>query len=90
MRTIESMEQFFDAIRRIGFRRGPKRLLGGIGGSLAEKLGMNVWLVRLLLVVLSLLPVVGIGAYLVIWVLTPWQDGRIPLERALGMPQGPH
>ncbi|WP_010523821.1 PspC domain-containing protein [Nesterenkonia sp. F] len=78
------MEHFFDAIRRIGFRRGPKRLLAGIGGSLAEKLGMNVWLVRLLLVVLSLLPVVGIGAYLVIWLLTPWQDGRIPLQQILG------
>ncbi|GAB3180665.1 hypothetical protein GCM10027060_10320 [Nesterenkonia halophila] len=83
------MEHFFDTIRRIGFRRGPKRLIAGVGGSLAEKLGMNVWLVRLLLVILSLLPVVGIGSYLVIWVLTPWQDGRIPLERALGLPQGP-
>lgn len=81
------MEHFFDAIRRIGFHRGPKRLLAGIGGSLAEKLGMNVWLVRLLLVVLSLLPVVGIGAYLVIWALTPWQDDRIPLEQLLGGPR---
>jgi hypothetical protein len=27
---------------------------------------------------------VGLGLYALVWVLTPWQDGSIPLERALG------
>lgn len=77
------MERFFDFIRSIGFRRGPGRVVGGIGGSLAVKFGLNVWLVRLVILLSFLLPVLGVGAYLLVWVLTPWQDGRIPLERAL-------
>lgn len=78
------MRKIFDSIRGIGFRRGPRRLVAGIGGGLAEKTGLNVWLVRLLILLSFLLPVLGFGAYLVAWILTPWQDGRIPLERVLG------
>lgn len=78
------MTTVFQSIRDIGFRRGPRRLLAGIGGGLAEKFGLNVWLVRVLLLASFLLPVLGFGAYVVIWVLTPWQDGRIPLEQVLG------
>jgi phage shock protein PspC (stress-responsive transcriptional regulator) len=37
--------------------------------------------IRFLLLLSFLLPFVGIGLYLVVWILTPWQDGRIPLER---------
>ncbi|WP_150460393.1 PspC domain-containing protein [Nesterenkonia ebinurensis] len=77
------MNSFFDAIRRIGFRRGPQRLLGGIAGGIAEGLGINVWLARLLVLLSFLLPVVGVGLYVLVWILTPWQDGSIPLERAL-------
>ncbi|NJC56124.1 PspC domain-containing protein [Brevibacterium marinum] len=78
------MRKLFDAIRNIGFRRGPDRVLGGISGGLAELTGLNVWLVRLLVLASFLLPVLGIGAYLVAWVLTPWQDGSIPLEQVFG------
>lgn len=78
------MRKIFDGIRNLGFRRGPQRVLGGIGGGLAEKLGLNAWLVRALILVAFLLPVVGIGMYLVAWALTPWQDGSIPVERAFG------
>ena len=77
------MSNLFNAIRSIGFRRGPQRLLGGIAGGVAEGMNVNVWLVRLLLLISFLLPVIGLGLYLVIWALTPWQDGTIPLERAL-------
>ena len=38
---------------------------------------------RLVLVLVGLLPVLGLGAYLVVWALTPWEDGVIPAERAL-------
>jgi phage shock protein PspC (stress-responsive transcriptional regulator) len=69
------MDKIFDFLRNLGFERGPKRLVGGIGGGLARKV------IRFLLLLSFLLPFVGIGLYLVVWILTPWQDGRIPLER---------
>lgn len=84
LRTVEGMRKLFDAIRNTGFRRGPDRVLGGIAGSLARSTGLNVWLVRLLVLASFLLPVLGLGAYLVAWVITPWQDGTIPVEQALG------
>jgi phage shock protein C len=77
------MNTFFATLRGFRFRRGPQRLLGGIAGGLAELSGLDVWLVRVLVLVSFLLPVLGVGAYLVAWVLTPWQDGTIPLERVL-------
>lgn len=78
------MTKIFDGIRGLGFRRGPRRLLAGTGGGLADKLGLNVWLVRLLILVSFALPVAGVGLHLLLWILMPWQDGRIPLERVLG------
>ncbi len=78
------MDRIFESIRGLGFRRGPGRVVAGIGGSLAERYGVNVWLVRLLILLSFLLPVLGVGLYAVVWVLTPWQDGSIPLEQALG------
>lgn len=78
------MEGFFNAMRSMGFRRGPQRILGGIAGGISAALGINVWLARLLVLLSFLLPVLSWALYAVIWVLTPWQDGSIPLERALG------
>jgi len=75
------MRSFFDSIRSIGFRRGPSRLAAGLAGGIASATGLNVWLVRLLVLLSFLLPVVGVGLYAVIWVLTPWQDGSIPVEQ---------
>lgn len=77
------MNTIFDSVRGLGFRRGPQRLAGGIGGAIAARLGINLWVVRALLLASFLLPVLGVGAYALVWVLTPWQDGSIPLERAL-------
>lgn len=82
------MDSIFESIRGLGFRRGPQRLVAGISGSLAEKYGVNVWLVRLLVLISFLLPVLGVGLYVAVWVLTPWQDGSIPLEQALGRGRG--
>ena len=78
------MDTFFDSLRRIRFRRGPRRLVGGIAGGLADRFSLDVWLVRVLVLASFLLPVLGVGAYLVVWLLTPWQDDSIPLERVLG------
>jgi phage shock protein C len=77
------MDKFFDSLRSTGLRRGPRRLAAGIGGGLARRFDLDVWLVRALVLASFLLPVLGVGAYLVVWILTPWQDGSIPLERAL-------
>ncbi|WP_404313373.1 PspC domain-containing protein [Agrococcus terreus] len=74
----------FDSIRRSGFRRGPSRLLAGICGGIAAKLGVSPLIVRIVTLLLFLLPVVGWGLYLVLWVVTPNQSGSIPLERWLG------
>lgn len=80
------MDTFFDSLRRLRFRRGPRRLVGGIAGGLADRFGLDVWLVRVLVLASFLLPVLGVGAYVVVWLLTPWQDDHIPLERVLGSP----
>lgn len=77
------MESFFDAIRRLGFRRGPHRIAGGICGGIADQANVSLNLVRVLMVIAFFLPVIGVGAYLVAWALLPWQDGTIPLERML-------
>lgn len=82
-RSVITMNAIFNSIRRIKFRRGPQRLAGGIAGGLAELLGANVWLVRLLVLISFLLPVIGVLFYIIVWVLTPWQDESIPLERVL-------
>ena len=78
------MNSFFDTLRGLGFQRGPRRLVAGIAGGLAQRFGVNVWLIRLLVLVSFFLPVLGLGAYLVAWVLLPWQDGSIPLQKVLG------
>lgn len=77
------MNSVFESIRGLGFRRGPRRLVAGICGGLAAQSGLNVWLVRLLVLISFCLPVAGVAAYLVAWAITPWQDGSIPLEEAL-------
>lgn len=74
----------FDSIRSAGFRRGPDRLFAGICGGIARKVGLNPWLVRVLMLLLFALPVLGWGAYIAVWILTPNQSGSIPLERWLG------
>lgn len=84
VRTVDGMDSIFESIRGTGFRRGPERLVAGIGGSIAEHYGVNVWLVRVLILLSFLLPVLGVGAYVAAWALTPWQDGSIPLEQTFG------
>lgn len=77
------MRSIFDGIRKAGFRRGPNRWLGGICGGIAAALNAPVLLVRILMLIAFALPVIGWVAYVIVWLLTPWQDGSIPVERAL-------
>lgn len=85
------MENIYRSLRSIPFRRGPKRWVGGICGGLAAKFGWDPLVVRIAVLISFLFPFIGLATYLVAWLLLPWQDGSIPLERALtgGRRSGP-
>lgn len=72
---------FYDTLRRSPISRGPERVVGGICGGIARKYDWNPWLVRLLTLIAFLLPVIGPGLYVVLWLLLPRWDGSIILER---------
>ncbi|PFG19404.1 PspC domain-containing protein [Serinibacter salmoneus] len=82
------MDNVFNALRSLGLTRGPDRLLGGVCAGIAVKTGVDVWLVRALVLLLMLLPVLSWVVYAIVWILLPWQDGSIPLQRWLGGPSG--
>ena len=54
-----------------------------MAGGIAEKFGWDVRLVRIGMLLSFLLPVIGIGLYLVLWLLLPYTDDSIVLERML-------
>ena len=58
--------------------------VGARGWAALAVLMLPVLLVSVDNTVLSFaLPGLGVGLYLVVWVLTPWQDGQIPVEKFL-------
>lgn len=77
------MDRIFNTIRSARFRRGPKRLVGGVCGGLADTFGLDVTIVRIVVLLSFILPFIGIGTYLIAWLVTPAQNGSIPLETAL-------
>ncbi len=77
------MENVYRTLRSIPFRRGPRRWVGGICAGLAATFGWDPLVVRIAVLISFLFPVLGLGTYLVAWLLLPWQDGSIPLERLL-------
>ncbi len=77
------MDTVYKFLRSIPLRRGPDRWVAGICGGIAAKFGWDPTMVRIAMLLLFLLPGLGIGAYLAVWLLLPWQDGSIALERIL-------
>lgn len=77
------MDNIYSALRSIPLRRGPKRVVAGVAGGIAEKFGWDVSLVRIGMLLSFLLPVIGIGLYLVMWLLLPYRDDSIVLQRIL-------
>lgn len=77
------LDNIFNSIRGARFRRGPKRLVAGICGGLADTFGWDVTIVRIVVLLSFILPYIGIGTYLLAWAVTPAQNGSIPLETAL-------
>ena len=63
-------------------------MLGGIAGGIASRFGINVWLIRLVVLISFLLPVLGWILYAIVWLVTPWRDNSIPLERMLNQNRG--
>lgn len=77
------MTSIFNFIRGLGFSRGPNRIIAGIAGGIARHLGVSTGVVRLIMLIVFLVPGLGVGTYLVVWLLTPNSMGGIPLERFL-------
>ncbi|MGO3152909.1 MAG: PspC domain-containing protein [Galactobacter sp.] len=79
---------FFNLLRRQSLRRGPRRILGGVCHGISRSLGCDPGLVRLIVMVAMLLPFIGWLTYLVAWLLIPWRDESIVLERLIDSGRG--
>lgn len=77
------MDKFFNSLRSMPLRRGPGRMVGGVSAGIADKFGWDVTIVRIVVLLSFLLPVMGIGAYIVAWLLIPAQDNTIILQNWL-------
>jgi phage shock protein C len=58
------------------YRATEGRMLGGVCTGLAQYLGLDVLLVRILFVVLGLVNGLGLVIYLAMWIIIPDQAGR--------------
>ncbi len=66
-------------------RRSRRRVLGGVCGGLAAYTGVDVVVLRLLLVVLTLFAGAGVAVYAAAWILVPLEGSdRSLAERVLG------
>ncbi|MDM7854242.1 PspC domain-containing protein [Cellulomonas alba] len=75
---------FYAGIRRLGLWRSDDHWFGGVAGGIAERLGVDVLIVRGIFVVTVLLGGVGLLAYGIGWMLLPHRrDGRILLEEVI-------
>ena len=64
------------------YRQHPEKILGGVCVGLANYVGMNVWLMRVIWVLFSLLFCIGIVAYLILWAALPdWPKAKIEKEQ---------
>ncbi|NTW39326.1 MAG: PspC domain-containing protein [Cellulomonadaceae bacterium] len=76
------MDAFFDSIRRSGLARSDERWIGGVGGGVAARLGIDPLVVRGVLAVSVLLGGLGLVLYSLGWLLLPERsDGRIHLQQ---------
>lgn len=74
------MEKFFDILHSSPVKRR-KGWVGGICAGIAATFGWDVSLVRIGVLLSFLLPFIGLGTYLVAWLLLPKDDGSIVLQR---------
>lgn len=77
------MEKFYDVLRSSPIKRARGGWVAGICAGIAQKFGWDVSLVRIGVLLSFLLPFVGIGTYLVAWLLLPTTDGTIALQKLI-------
>lgn len=77
------MEKFFDVLRTSPIKRARGGWVAGICAGIAQKFGWDPTLVRIAVLLSFLLPFIGVGTYLVAWLLLPTTDGKIVLERLM-------
>ncbi|KPN21902.1 MULTISPECIES: PspC domain-containing protein [Arthrobacter] len=77
------MDKFFDVLRTSPIKRAPGGWVAGICAGIAQKFGWDVSLVRIAVLLSFLLPFIGLGTYLVAWLLLPKTDGTIVLQKLL-------
>ncbi len=73
---------FYRWIRGLGITRTQDRWVGGVAGGIARRTGLDLALVRGLIVVLIIFGGVGVLLYGIAWALLPEPDGRIHVEQA--------
>jgi phage shock protein PspC (stress-responsive transcriptional regulator) len=73
---------FFRWIRGLDITRTPDRWVGGVAGGVARRTGLDLALVRGLIVVLAVFGGIGVLLYGLAWALLPEPDGRIHVEQA--------
>ncbi|MEO8542868.1 MAG: PspC domain-containing protein [Betaproteobacteria bacterium] len=63
----------FNALRR----SASDRWIGGVCGGIAPVLGLESWVCRLLIAVLTLFGGFGVIVYLLLWIFVPQEDGAV-------------
>ena len=77
-----ALDRFFATLRRSSVTRSPDRVIAGVCGGIAQRLGVSTAIVRVGAVVLAIFGP-GVFLYLAAWLLLPAADGQIRLERAI-------
>ncbi|MHA7239938.1 PspC domain-containing protein [Arthrobacter sp. TMS1-12-1] len=73
---------FFRWLRGLDITRAPDRWVGGVAGGVARRTGLDIALVRGLIVILAIFGGIGVLLYGLAWALLPEPDGRIHVEQA--------
>ncbi|MHA7208881.1 PspC domain-containing protein [Arthrobacter sp. MDT1-65] len=73
---------FYRWIRGLDVTRASDRWIGGVAGGVARRTGLDLALVRGIIVVLAVFGGIGVLLYGLAWALLPEPDGRIHLEQA--------
>jgi phage shock protein C len=63
-------------------QRGADRRIAGVCSGLAEYLGIDTWLVRLIFLVLLFVGGAGLLIYIVLWIVMPDPYRRVPISGA--------
>ncbi|MFR0558651.1 PspC domain-containing protein [Pseudoscardovia radai] len=75
---------FFDWIRSWGIERSSRRWIGGVSGGIANRLGWDPLVIRIIWLALAMAGGLGLMLYGLVWMLLPDErDGTILLESAI-------